>query len=64
VNQVIKRVSGLIGDLEERHAGKHIVLTSHADTLQITQTYLANGDARKFAQYRFKNGEVCMYVLC
>lgn len=33
--------------------GKYIVLTSHADTLQIMQTFLSNEDPRKFSQYRY-----------
>lgn len=39
--------------------GNHIVLTSHADVLQITQVYAAGLDnVGKFSQYRFGNGEV------
>ena len=34
------------------------MLVSHADTLQIAQTWLSKGDTRRFADYRFKNGEV------
>lgn len=46
-------------ELEATYSGKSIVLVSHADTLQITQTYIAGGaDPRLFAQYRFRNGEV------
>jgi broad specificity phosphatase PhoE len=58
VNQVIHRISGLIQDLEQQYEGKTIVLVSHADTLQITQSYLKGIDSRLFHQYRFKNGEV------
>eukprot|EP00607_Mallomonas_marina_P009467 CAMPEP_0182420418 /NCGR_PEP_ID=MMETSP1167-20130531/5211_1 /TAXON_ID=2988 /ORGANISM="Mallomonas Sp, Strain CCMP3275" /LENGTH=190 /DNA_ID=CAMNT_0024596343 /DNA_START=410 /DNA_END=982 /DNA_ORIENTATION=+ len=58
VSAVISRVSRLIKKLESIHENKIFILTSHADTLQITQTYLAGEDPRKFSQYRFKNGEV------
>lgn len=43
VQQVVERVSSLVVALEARYSNKHIVLTSHADTLQIMQTYLAGG---------------------
>ena len=49
-------------ELERTYTGKSIVLTSHADTLQIMQTFLSFEDPRKFSQYRFKNGEVRKYV--
>lgn len=52
------RLKKIILQLEEQHTGKSIVLTSHADTLQILQCYIACVDPRKFSQYRFKNGEV------
>mmetsp|Transcript_18409 Transcript_18409/g.17718 ORF Transcript_18409/g.17718 Transcript_18409/m.17718 type:complete len:343 (-) Transcript_18409:98-1126(-) len=58
INDVIVRISTLINELEEQYEGKYIVLTSHADTLQIMQTFLSSEDPRKFSQYRFKNGEV------
>jgi broad specificity phosphatase PhoE len=45
-------------EVEDTHSGKFIVLSSHADTLQIFQTFLSGEDPRKFATYRFKNGEV------
>ena len=45
-------------ELEDTYTGKYIVLTSHADTLQIFQSFLSFEDPRKFSQYRFKNGEV------
>ena len=38
--------------------GRSIVLTSHADTLQIAQCFLAGADPRTFSMYRFRNGEV------
>ena len=50
-------------ELESTYTGKSIVLTSHADTLQIMQTFLSFEDPRKFSQYRFKNGEVRTYVI-
>ena len=41
VQQVVERVSSLVTSLEARYTDKYIILTSHADTLQIMQTYLA-----------------------
>lgn len=58
VKEVVMRISGLIYDLEKIYKDKTIVLVSHADTLQIAQTFMSKGDTRKFADYRFKNGEV------
>lgn len=58
VQQVCERVSSLVVEMEARHSGKHIVLTSHADTLQIMQMFLSGADPREFSSYRFKNGEV------
>ena len=58
VTEVVMRISGLIYDLEKIYKDKTIVLVSHADTLQIAQTFMSKGDTRKFADYRFKNGEV------
>eukprot|EP00640_Fibrocapsa_japonica_P000210 CAMPEP_0113937096 /NCGR_PEP_ID=MMETSP1339-20121228/3797_1 /TAXON_ID=94617 /ORGANISM="Fibrocapsa japonica" /LENGTH=237 /DNA_ID=CAMNT_0000939743 /DNA_START=294 /DNA_END=1007 /DNA_ORIENTATION=+ /assembly_acc=CAM_ASM_000762 len=58
VNTVVFRVRETIMELEERHENKSIILTSHADTLQILQLYVANADVRSFSSYRFKNGEV------
>jgi len=54
----VTRISGLIQNLEKQYKDKTIVLVSHADTLQIAQTYMSKGDTRRFADYRFKNGEV------
>jgi len=46
-------------DSQYEGGGNHIVLTSHADVLQITQVYAAGlGNVGKFSQYRFGNGEV------
>lgn len=58
VAAVIDRAESLINEMEARYSDKVIVLTSHADTLQIFQTYLAGADPRTFSQYRFRNGEV------
>ena len=58
VDQVCLRLRVLILELEQQHAGAAIALVSHADTLQILQTYVAGADARTFSSYRFKNGEV------
>eukprot|EP01041_Mallomonas_annulata_P003863 gene3863-7709_t len=57
VSDVISRISRLINDLESHYENKIFVMASHADTLQIMQTFLAGEDPRKFSQYRFKNGE-------
>jgi probable phosphoglycerate mutase len=40
--EVVARVAGLIHDLEERYAGKNILLVSHGDALQILQTFFEN----------------------
>ena len=58
VDECCKRLRGVILDLEARYQDRTVVLTSHADTLQILQSYIAGADPRKFSQYRFKNGEV------
>mmetsp|Transcript_46333 Transcript_46333/g.74514 ORF Transcript_46333/g.74514 Transcript_46333/m.74514 type:complete len:198 (-) Transcript_46333:121-714(-) len=58
VNDVVARVRELIVDLETRYSDKDIVLTSHADTLQIMQCFVAMVDPRQFSQYRFLNAEV------
>lgn len=59
VQSVAIRLRDLFVSLEEAHPpGTPILLTSHADTLQIMQCYVANADPRLFSQYRFKNGEV------
>jgi broad specificity phosphatase PhoE len=58
VESVCARLRPLFMDLESRYQGHCIVLTSHADTLQIMQCYVARADERLFSQYRFKNGEV------
>lgn len=61
VAAVSTRIRETLLDIDGRHAegGNHIVLTSHADVLQITQVYAAGLDnVGKFSQYRFGNGEV------
>ena len=50
-------------EMEATHANANIVFISHADTLQIAQTYMCGEDVRKFSQYRFKNGEVSIYYI-
>ncbi len=50
------RIRELVLSLEAEREGQCIVLTSHADTLQITQCYVAGADPRSFSMYRFKNG--------
>ena len=54
--QVCARIRELVLSLEEEREGQCIVLTSHADTLQISQCYVAGADPRSFSMYRFKNG--------
>ena len=54
--QVCARIRELVLSLEAEREGQCIVLTSHADTLQITQCYVAGADPRSFSMYRFKNG--------
>uniref|UniRef100_A0A6V1VLS3 Phosphoglycerate mutase n=1 Tax=Heterosigma akashiwo TaxID=2829 RepID=A0A6V1VLS3_HETAK len=58
VNDVCRRIEETILEIDQQYQNKAIVLTSHADTLQITQCYLAGVDPRLFSQYRFKNAEV------
>lgn len=38
VKEVLKRIMSLIKDLEEKYAGKNILLVSHGDALKILQT--------------------------
>ncbi|CBJ29761.1 conserved unknown protein [Ectocarpus siliculosus] len=58
VCDVASRVGRLVRALERDYEDADIVLSSHADTLQIAQCYIAGADERLFSQYRFKNGEV------
>lgn len=58
VAAVCARLRDAVDLLEGRHDGDHVVLTAHADTIQIFQTWFAGRDVRTFASYRFKNGEV------
>lgn len=62
VSAVTQRIRQLILELEARHTDCSIVLTSHADTLQIAQVYIAGADPRSFSQYRFVNGEVRAFL--
>lgn len=61
VAAVSTRIRSTLLDIDSKHeeGGNHIVLTSHADVLQITQVY-ASGleNVGMFSQYRFGNGEV------
>ena len=57
VADVCARLRRLVDVLERRHAGDHVVLTAHADTIQIFQTWFARCDVRSFSSYRFANGE-------
>jgi len=61
VAAVSTRIRSTLLNIDSQHSngGNHIVLTSHADVLQITQVYAAGLDnVGKFSQYRFGNGEV------
>ena len=62
VAAVSMRIRDTLLNIDARHGGpggNHIVLTSHADVLQITQVYAAGLDnVGLFSQYRFGNGEV------
>jgi len=61
VAAVSTRIRSTILNIDSQHdgGGNHIVLTSHADVLQITQVYAAGlENVGKFSQYRFGNGEV------
>eukprot|EP00584_Thalassiosira_punctigera_P022938 CAMPEP_0172551358 /NCGR_PEP_ID=MMETSP1067-20121228/38589_1 /TAXON_ID=265564 ORGANISM="Thalassiosira punctigera, Strain Tpunct2005C2" /NCGR_SAMPLE_ID=MMETSP1067 /ASSEMBLY_ACC=CAM_ASM_000444 /LENGTH=327 /DNA_ID=CAMNT_0013339141 /DNA_START=1 /DNA_END=984 /DNA_ORIENTATION=+ len=61
VAAVSTRIRSTLLDIDSQHGdgGNHIVLTSHADVLQITQVYAAGiENVGKFSQYRFGNGEV------
>ena len=58
VADVCARLRGVVDVLEARHDGDHLVLTAHADTIQIFQTWFGGCDVRCFSSYRFKNGEV------
>ena len=61
VAAVCKRIRQCILNLEEKYYNNdnkhHIVLTSHADVLQITQLYAAEAtNVGEFSSYRFTNG--------
>lgn len=58
VESVAARIRSFVLEVEERHSDSCVVLVSHADTLQISQCYVAGADCRTFSQYRFKNAEV------
>ena len=61
VAAVCTRVREAILELDSRYegGGNHVVLTSHADVLQITQVYAAGlQNPGQFSSYRFGNGEV------
>ena len=48
VDEVCARIRELVLSLEAEREGQCIVLTSHADTLQISQCYVAGADPRSF----------------
>ena len=58
VADVCQRLSNMVDLLEKRHSGKQVILTAHADVIQIFQTWFAGCDVRAFSSYRFANGEV------
>jgi len=47
VNEVIQRIHRLVIDIEKQYSNKYIIFISHADTLQITQTYLCSRTLRR-----------------
>jgi len=63
----------MVRDLESEFHNKTIVLVSHADTLQIMQSFICSHDnadvegskgcdSRQFHRFRFKNGEVLLLL--
>ena len=58
VADVCQRLANMVSLLEKRHSGKQVILTAHADVIQIFQTWFAGCDVRAFSSYRFANGEV------
>ena len=59
VAAVATRIREAILRIDEQHNNSHIILTSHADVLQITQLYAAGAEnVGMFCQYRFGNGEI------
>ena len=59
VAAVCHRIRQCILQLEQDYQNCHIILTSHADVLQITQLYAAQHDnVGEFSSFRFTNGEV------
>jgi len=63
VEKVVLRLQSLINSLESEYEDAAIAVFSHADTVQIFQTWMSGADVRKFSQFRFKNGEVRELVL-
>lgn len=63
VELVVGRLKSLIDSLEQEFEDVAIVVFSHADTVQIFQTWMSGADVRTFSQFRFKNGEVRQLVL-
>jgi len=59
VAAVATRIRETILSIDSKHSNEHIVLTSHADVLQITQLF-ASGieNVGVFSSYRFGNGEI------
>ena len=59
VQDVCARCELLLESLERQFQDKVIILSSHADTLQIFQLFMSGKvDPRCFAEYRFRNGEL------
>lgn len=59
VAAVCHRIRNVVTELEEAYENAHIVLVSHADTLQIAKLYAAQAEnVGLFSSYRFQNGEV------
>jgi len=59
VQDVCARCLSLVLSIESEFQNKIIVFSSHADTLQIFQLFMSAAvDPRRFAEYRFRNGEL------
>ena len=58
VADVCQRVLSVIEDCENKYSSKVLVMTSHADTLQVLNTLFSGEDPRMFAAHRFRNCEV------
>lgn len=51
VNEVVKRATEMIKELENKHSNKKILLVSHGDTLQILQTAFEKVDGKNHRSF-------------